>query len=238
MYIFFWFLLLLCGIAVLFAFPGALWLEIRRMYGGTRTVTCPDNRDQVMVYLNAKKAANALFGPRKIEIAGCSRWPEKGDCAQGCVPEAISKNPPAEFSINHPAVFLTALVSWGASGVLRYSPFAREWMAAAGFPPAEFWARIGVRYPVIVGFFGLLAMAYVFTFVMRHTNQTGLAQSMLTASLLWLGVVGITIPETFFFVPFRVFALDALAMLIALLVQGVLVGVVVLPHYRMELLKK
>lgn len=229
MYFMFWILFLICGAAVLFAFPGILWLELRRSYGGPRSVTCPETHSQVTIGLNRDKAAKSLFGPRVVEVESCTRWPERKDCPQDCVPEALTLNPTDTFAINHTGVVLAALTSWAASGLLRYSPFARELMASIGLPEARFWERIGMRFPVIVGFFGLLFTAYVFTWIVRHTQQTGVLHSLTTGGLIWLAVVGITIPETLHSIPARIFALNALAMLIALVVQGILIGLLVVP---------
>ncbi len=227
-----WLLLLVCGICVLFSFPGILWLELRRTYSGRRKVVCPENRAPVTVELDARKAANSLFGPRVVSISSCTRWPEKEGCAQRCVSDALLQNPPDSFTLNHLGIFVAALASWAASGALRYSPIAREWMATAGMSEPTFWSRIGQRAPVIASFFGMLLVAYVFTWLMRHTNQAGLMHAFITGALLWLAILGITLPETVFFVPARVFAFDALAMLVAVTIQSLLIGLFVLPEKK------
>lgn len=226
---FVWLVLLLCGVGVLFSFPGILFVELRRAYSGPRRVTCPATREPSLVQLDARKAASTLIGPRVVSIASCSRWPAASGCAEDCVPEALTLAPPDAFAVHHLGVFVAAMVSWAASGALRYSPIARDWMSAAGMAPATFWSRIGQRAPVIASFFGMLAVAYVFTWLMRHTEQSGLAHSYATAGLMWLAIMGITLPETVFFVPARVYAFDGLAMLIALLIQATLLGLLVVP---------
>lgn len=50
-----------------------------------RQVTCPETNDAAMVQVAAGQAAlSAAVGANRIRIESCSKWPERGDCAQGC----------------------------------------------------------------------------------------------------------------------------------------------------------
>ncbi len=227
----YWLMLVICGILILFSFPGLLWLEVRRSFGGRRIVHCPETKEEVPVRFNASKAARtSLLGPRLVELEDCGRWPEKADCAQDCIPEALAQNPQDAFAINHVGVILTGLLSWAASGALRYSPAAREWMAGAGYSRLEFWERVGARAPVFFGLIGLVVTAYVLTWLMRHTERRGVQGGLITGILVWIALIGVTLPEAFFTSNLRTFTLNSLAMLLALVLQGLILGLCVLPN--------
>lgn len=55
---------------------------------GARTVRCADGGVQTEIGLDARRAAiQALFGVPRLEVARCGRWPERRDCARGCLHE-------------------------------------------------------------------------------------------------------------------------------------------------------
>jgi len=55
---------------------------------GKRLVTCPETHCAAAVELDAKGAAiRALRGATYHCLRDCSRWPEKQDCAQACLPQ-------------------------------------------------------------------------------------------------------------------------------------------------------
>ena len=63
-------------------------------YHGTRSVTCPQNGQLVKVRLNARRAAvSSVSGEPDLQVAACDRWPERKDCSQGCVGDAVTAHP-------------------------------------------------------------------------------------------------------------------------------------------------
>ncbi len=67
------------------------WKTYRRLRG-QRLVTCPENHQPAAVSLAARAAAReAIVGQPHLHLAECSRWPERRDCAQGCL-EQIQSN--------------------------------------------------------------------------------------------------------------------------------------------------
>jgi hypothetical protein len=70
-----------------------LYLSIRGLQAyfatrGKRLVTCPENHCAAAVELDAKSAALKAFrGGSYHCLQDCSRWPEKQDCAQDCLPQ-------------------------------------------------------------------------------------------------------------------------------------------------------
>jgi hypothetical protein len=62
-------------------------------YHGLMLVTCPETRRPAAVRVGIARAALREFVNRgHIELCSCSRWPERGDCDQDCLPE-IEKAP-------------------------------------------------------------------------------------------------------------------------------------------------
>jgi len=85
---------------VLFVVAVAAWyvagqyVEFRK-YKGKMLVTCPETGKPAAVKVNFGRAVWAsLRGRRRIELASCSRWPERAGCDQECVCE-IEANPEA-----------------------------------------------------------------------------------------------------------------------------------------------
>src|SRR6476659_2068792 len=60
---------------------------------GTRIVTCPESKQPAAVTVDAAYAAlGGVVDPSNIEIATCSRWPGRPECAQACATE-IAREP-------------------------------------------------------------------------------------------------------------------------------------------------
>ncbi len=85
---------------VSFALAVVIWYVVGqilqfRKYEGKMLVTCPETGKPAAVKVNFGRAVWAsLRGRRRIELATCSRWPERADCDQECVCE-IEANPEA-----------------------------------------------------------------------------------------------------------------------------------------------
>ena len=57
-------------------------------FRGTMLVTCPENLQAAAVKVGLlRTTADRLIGRRHTQLGDCSRWPERHDCAQGCVCE-------------------------------------------------------------------------------------------------------------------------------------------------------
>jgi Protein of unknown function (DUF1761) len=91
--------LFLVGACLILLLP-VLWGErIFRTYGEGRTVNCPETRAPVSVRFNALRAAwSGLAGPPKLRLADCTRWPERADCGQECIPDAVEAKPAPSLS--------------------------------------------------------------------------------------------------------------------------------------------
>lgn len=228
-----WLLAFLAAALIVMILPAVAWFEVRRSYSGKRKVTCPETNTSVNVELDRSLAARSRFhGVTVAKIAKCTRWPMREGCAEGCVPEALAQNKPDTFAINHVGVLVAGFASAAIGDLLRCSPIAREWMATGGYNTTEFWRRIAFRAPAIFDLVAMVLVAYVITWLMRHVKLTGLTGGVEVAALVWLAVVCLSVAEVVFFFPFRIFAMNALLKLVALLVQGILLGLFVVPHPR------
>ena len=76
---------------------GALFLALRPAiaaflrFRGKRLVVCPENQHAASVEVSKSRAAlSTLLGEEKIQLNGCSRWPEKEGCGQECVAQIAS----------------------------------------------------------------------------------------------------------------------------------------------------
>jgi hypothetical protein len=55
---------------------------------GRQSVTCPDSKQPADVELDRSFALRtSLGGQEHSRLQACSRWPEKGDCGQECLPQ-------------------------------------------------------------------------------------------------------------------------------------------------------
>ncbi|TAM82773.1 MAG: hypothetical protein EPN47_08980 [Acidobacteria bacterium] len=62
-------------------------------FRGKRLVTCPETHKIAAVELDAEAAAREAFTRKpRIQLAECTRWPERKDCGQGCLSE-IAESP-------------------------------------------------------------------------------------------------------------------------------------------------
>lgn len=228
-----WLLAFLAACLVVMVLPAVAWFEIRRAYSGKRKVVCPETLAPVEIELNAAHAANSRFrGHAEAKVAHCSRWPMREGCDESCLPEALMANKPDTFSMNHVGVLIAGIVGAAVGDILRCSPFAREWMAAAGYPALEFWKRIAFRAPAVFDLVAMILLAYVMTWLMRHVKLSGWIGGVEVAVLVWLAVLCLSIPEVVFFFPVKIFAMSALLKLVTLVVQGILLGIFVVPHEK------
>lgn len=58
---------------------------------GKRLVTCPENHQFATVGMDAARGAReSLLKEPALHLNACTRWPEKQDCAQDCLPQITS----------------------------------------------------------------------------------------------------------------------------------------------------
>jgi len=173
-----WLLALLPGIFLILLALALAVRPIYERYSGSREVTCPESNRHVAVTLDAVRAAfTGLSGRPKLRLTGCTLWPERAACVQGCLPQAElpireagheSARPAVARKIRHLPIVAAAFAAW-CLGVIWHSQylFRAPWVQAvglAGLPPRQisrFWAphllSIGICFLFAYGVAALLA---------------------------------------------------------------------------------
>ena len=65
-------------------------LSVFEEFGRPKEVICPENGAPATITADAAYAATtSLVGNSKVQLAGCSQWPERESCSRSCL------NPPA-----------------------------------------------------------------------------------------------------------------------------------------------
>ncbi|MGA2203172.1 MAG: DUF1761 domain-containing protein [Terriglobales bacterium] len=191
-------LLFLAGACLILLLP-ALWGEqIYHTYREGRTVNCPETHAPVSVRFNALRAAwSGLAGPPKLRLADCTRWPERADCGQECIPDAVRVKP--AFFVGHVpwrtrrVVHLPVLLAGAAAWVLGMAwhseyLFRPRWMMALGLsnPQTRVLARMLAPHLLSVG--ACVLFAYGVAGLLRWLGSRTLTHGVEVAAALWLAI--------------------------------------------------
>ncbi|MGA7871328.1 MAG: hypothetical protein WCA22_10545 [Candidatus Binatus sp.] len=61
-------------------------LSVFAEFSKPREVICPENGEPAQITADAAYVAmTSVVGMSRLRLAGCSRWPEHGDCNRGCL---------------------------------------------------------------------------------------------------------------------------------------------------------
>ena len=192
MLLLFGFLLLVFGVAFILFTP-ALWgREIYYQCSAPRAVTCPETHRQVGVTIDASHAAvTGLRGHSDFRLSDCTRWPERADCEQDCLPEAL-RNPPytlgevhfpkAHRQIYHLPVLLAAFAAayvgmWWHSQYL----FRGRWMTALGLTPEQLKEMVHWYSPHLLSVGACLLFAYGVAWLQTVQHRKGIRWGILSA---------------------------------------------------------
>jgi len=196
MLLFFLLLLFLVGTCLLLLLP-ALWAEqTYHTYRAGRTVNCPETHAPVSVRFNALRAAwSSLSGSPNLRLADCTRWPERADCGQECIPDALcAKAAPGVDNVPwrtrrvvHLPVLLAGAAAW-VLGMAWHSQylFRPQWAAAIGLsdPQTQTLARALAPHLLSVG--ACLLFAYGVAGLLRGLGSRTLTHGVEVAVALWL----------------------------------------------------
>jgi len=198
MLLLFMLLLFLAGACLILLLP-ALWAEqTYHTYREGRTVNCPETHAPVSVRFNALRAAwSGLVGPPKLRLADCTRWPERADCGQECIPDAVRVKP--AFFVGHVpwrtrrVVHLPVLLAGAAAWVLGMAwhseyLFRPRWMMALGLsnPQTRVLARMLAPHLLSVG--ACVLFAYGVAGLLRWLGSRTLTHGVEVAAALWLAI--------------------------------------------------
>jgi Protein of unknown function (DUF1761) len=196
--------LFLVGICALLVMPLLVGQEFHKQYSGSRVVTCPENRRQVAVSFDAVRAAlTRLAGRPSVQLAQCTRWPERADCGRACMPEALQAGPstqdevplPTTKAIYHFPVFIAAFAAW-VIGAIWHSQylFRMRWIEAVGLSRSEVHQMGWQLTPHLLTFGAPLLFAYGVAMVLNWIGKQGPFLGMIVAILMWFLFVGAVFP--------------------------------------------
>ena len=203
-------MLLLFGL-FLFLFGACLILLLPALWGGYifhtyrdgRTVNCPETNAPVSVRFNALRAAwTGLAGPPKLRLADCTRWPERADCGQECIPDAAGTKPASsltQVSLNQVpwrtrrVVHLPALLAGAAAWVLGMAwhsqyLFRPRWAMALGLSDPQTQALARMLAPHLLSVGACVLFAYGVAGLLRWLGARTLTHGIEVSAALWLAI--------------------------------------------------
>jgi hypothetical protein len=209
--------LVLCLVAApLILLPLVLWRrEIYTKYSGSRLVSCPENQQPSVVSLDARHAmATGIDGCPDLRLSACTRWPERSNCGQDCLSQAVQAGPyipgalkAAAKQIYHLPVVLAAFAAWylGAIWHSQYM-FRARWLAAIGLNLNHAEVRQVVGWYLLLSLAVCLLFAYGVAWLLAVCHRKGVLLGVLMSALLssaviatgWYGIA--RLPHDFFMI--------------------------------------
>lgn len=192
--------LVLFGIAAcaLLLMPFLLGTEVYGLYRGSRVVTCPENYQRVPVDLDAKRAARtALVGKPSLRIADCTRWPERANCSQECMSEALRTKAYTDEEVTvkagpifHFPVLLASFIAWVIGAFWHSQYFFRvEWREAIGLSRWQLHELGWALTPHLLTFAAPLLFAYAVAMVLAWMPRQGPFVGATVSVLMWAAFV-------------------------------------------------
>jgi|CZLA01.1.fsa_nt_gi hypothetical protein len=196
-------LLFLVGTCLILLLP-ALWGEhVYHTFHEGRTVNCPETHAPVSVRFNALRAAwSSLAGPPKLRLADCTRWPERADCGQECIPDAVLVKPAPMVEhapwrtrrVVHLPVLLAGAAAW-VLGMAWHSEylFRPRWMMALGLSDPQTRALARTMAPHLLSVGACVLFAYGVAGLLRWLGSRTLTHGIEVAGALWLAIFAATL---------------------------------------------
>jgi hypothetical protein len=223
-----WLVLSLIGASILLL-PLALWgREIYKQYSGSRLVSCPENQRPSVVGIDGRHAvATGMDGCPELRLCECTRWPERSNCAQGCLPQALQAQAPVEVKVRtkqiyHLPVVLAAFAAWYL-GAIWHSGFLfrAQWLDAIGLDRADVRQIVGLY--LLLSLAVCLLFAYGVAWLLAVWHRKGVLHGVLVSALLCGGVIAMGwygIPR----LPHQFLAIETGYIVLTMLIVGATVG--------------
>jgi len=234
MMLLFGFLILVVFTALVLFIP-ALWgRETYSRYLAPRAVICPETHQPVGVTIDARHAAaTALRGKPEFRLSDCTRWPERGDCGQECLPEALHNEAYTQGEVEpsrtrreiyHLPVLLAGFVAWyvGAWWHSQYL-FRARWMSALGLTPSQLKEIVHWYAPHLLSVLACLLFAYGVAWLLTRWSHKGIGQGILVSITLWALLLIVTLPM-FFGLSRDLILIETGYTLIATIAVGAIIG--------------
>ncbi|MGB8013928.1 MAG: DUF1761 domain-containing protein [Terriglobales bacterium] len=229
------FLLFLLGTCLILFLP-ALWVEhTYRSYRDGRTVNCPETHAPVSVRFNAWKVAwTSLSGPPKLRLADCTRWPERTDCGQECIPDAW-RAAPSTAAVEHVpwrtrrVVHLPVLLAGAAAWVLGMAwhsqyLFRPQWAAALGLSNSQALALARIMAPHLLSVGACILFAYGVAGLLRWLGSRTLTHGLEVSAALWMVTFAALMAATWSRLSPELLKIEGVYTLLAALLIGAIVG--------------
>jgi hypothetical protein len=161
-------------------------------------VTCPENKQGAVVSIDARRAAaTEMNGRSDLHLSECTRWPERAECNQACLSQAVRAEPytPGQVKagrkqIYHLPIALAAFAAW-CLGALWHSQymFRTRWADAFGLTRAQVKQMVWWYSPHLLTAAVCLLFAYGVAWLLAVCHRKGVLQGVLMAVLLCVAVV-------------------------------------------------
>ncbi len=184
------------AVCVVLLLPFLLGAGLYKQYSGVRVVTCPDNYRQAAISFDARRAAQtSLGGNPSLRIAGCTRWPERANCDQKCIPQALETGLYGEEEvlsrtgpIFHLPVLLAAFAAWvvGAFWHSQYL-FRVPWRQALGLSRVQLHELGWQLTPHLLTLAAPLLFAYAVAMILAWIGKQGPIIGVVVSILMWAG---------------------------------------------------
>ena len=227
-----WFVLCLVAASVILL-PLVLWRrEIFNRFSGSRLVACPENQQPAAVTIDARRAAETgIDGCPDVRLCDCARWPERSNCNQACLSQAVHVEPyapvkvkPGTKPIYHIPICLAAFAAW-CLGMIWHSQylFRAQWMDALGLSHAQVKQIVSSYLPHLLSAGICLLFAYGVAWLLAVSHRKGVLPGVLMAVLLcgalaaasWYGIARL---------PHDLIVIEAGYAVLATLTVGAIVG--------------
>jgi len=231
-----WVLLFLSGVCLILFMP-ALWgKHIYNEYRAARTVDCPETHQPVKVRFNALRAAiTGLAAKPQLKLADCSRWPEKANCDQACIPDAAQARPHSHAAPVHPAALriahLPALLSAGAIwviGAVWHSEyvFRSQWAKTLGLTDQQAHDLARTWMPHLLSVASCLIFSYCVAILLAWLGKRTLWHGLQMSLFLWFVMTLALLPANRWYFGPRFFWIEGGYTLLSAILVGMIVGAV------------
>jgi hypothetical protein len=232
MVFFIWLVVFLVVVSFLLLLPAFWHRAIYERYSGGRPVTCPENQKPAVVGIDLRHAeATVMEGSPRLRLCDCTRWPERAECNQECLAQAVEAEPYKEGEVQagrkqiyHLPVLLAAFVAWYVGAIWHsHYLFRAEWMQAVGLTQAQVKQMVWWLSPHLLTAAVCLLFAYGVAWLLAVFHRKGMLQGVLMSVLLcgaliaasWYGIARM---------PHELFVIEAGYIVLATLSVGAIVG--------------
>lgn len=225
--------LVLCLVVLsLILLPPAIWLrQLYSRYSGSRLVECPENQQPAVVTVDARHAAaTGLHGRADLRLSTCTRWPERANCGQPCLPQAAQTgswtpaHPTGTKPIHHLPVLLAAFAAWCLGAIWHSQYLFRAPLSnALGLTHAQMKQIVWWLSPHLLTAAVCLLFAYGVAWLLVVCHRKGVLSGLLMSVLL-AGALAATSWPGLAALPHDLLLTEAAYVVLAALTIGAIVG--------------